>query len=236
MSDSKDATQVTLLSDVPLPPYVRFLTGDDGLDQVLGSIDAPGLFSRGVVLLAAEEREAITSLLLRVACLMPEPRRLFVATQDDLPTLALRATRAGYVTRAAPTLATRDLDDVLGAIRRHGPNVVIVDAFDDLRAISDGPNRDENTIQHLRELCDACKGRALLLGVRTNKRGEIPGPESIQYAVSAVACLASRDHGIYVLSCPRKNRHGRTGHGVGYEMLDGELQRMIPWPPPALDR
>jgi len=223
------------LADVPDQVKLRLKTGDDGLDEVLGAPpDDVGLFWPSAVIFAGAAGSGKSSLLMKMVFRMEEPRKLYVTSEETLEEIRERAIAFGYAAdlHKVPVLATRELGEVLEAIREQNPRVVIIDSLNDLvDSENDSPTHDmKNLEDHVYKLVDECanNNRTIVMISHMNKAEEIAGVQKIQHRVHTVMMLeCPKGTKLRKLHCPQKNRKGRTKNEVWYAMTNKGLVRTV---------
>lgn len=213
---------VTELADVADAELVRYSSGDNEVDRVLGG----GWVAGSAVLLTGEPGIGKSTLLLQLAQHAASAGRyvLYVAGEESAAQVRLRADRLGVghglkITREtrASTIAAHVLDAA--------PSLVIVDSIQTLLA-EDGAV--PGTLTQVRDatalLVEAAKvgGSTLVLIGHVTKQGTVAGPKVIEHVVDATLALESAAD-LRVLRAV-KNRFGPSGEVGVFEMTGGGLQ------------
>ena len=210
------------LADVTEAELVRFTSGDDEVNRVLGG----GWVAGSAVLLTGEPGIGKSTLLLQLAQQAAAAGRpvLYVSGEESTAQVRLRADRLGVghglrITREtrAATIAAHLLEAV--------PALVIVDSIQTLLA-EDGavPGSLTQVRDSTAMLVEAAKvgGSTLVLIGHVTKQGTVAGPKVIEHVVDATLALESAAD-LRVLRAI-KNRFGPSGEVGVFEMTGGGLR------------
>ncbi|HDK02943.1 MAG TPA: DNA repair protein RadA, partial [Gammaproteobacteria bacterium] len=118
--------QVQALADVAPEQQARLATGIGELDRVLGG----GLVPGSVVLIGGDPGIGKSTLLLQaLAALPPETSSLYVSGEESPQQVSLRARRLGLNPAHLRLLAETRVEDLLAAVDRERPRVLVVDSI-----------------------------------------------------------------------------------------------------------
>ena len=210
------------LADVTEAELVRFSSGDDEVDRVLGG----GWVAGSAVLLTGEPGIGKSTLLLQLAQQAAAAGRyvLYVSGEESTAQVRLRADRLGVghglkITREtrAATIAAHLLEAV--------PALVIVDSIQTLLAEEGAvPGSLSQVRDATAMLVEAAKvgGSTLVLIGHVTKQGTVAGPKVIEHVVDATLALESAAD-LRVLRAV-KNRFGPSGEVGVFEMTGAGLQ------------
>lgn len=204
------------LDEVRDASLVRFPTGDEEVDRVLGG----GWVVGSAVLLAGEPGIGKSTLLLQLARHAGRAGRsvLYVAGEESLAQVKLRADRLGLTGGMTLTRET-DARALAEHLRSSAPDLVIVDSIQTLVA-EDGavPGSLTQVRDATALMVDAAKtgGSTLVLIGHVTKQGSIAGPKVIEHVVDATIALETAA-GLRVLRAI-KNRFGPAGEVGVFEM------------------
>ena len=213
------STELAAVTDAEL---VRFTSGDDEVDRVLGG----GWVAGSAVLLTGEPGIGKSTLLLQLAQRAAAAGRyiLYVSGEESAAQVRLRADRLGVgaglrITREtrAATIAAHLLDAA--------PTLVIVDSIQTLVADDAAvPGSLTQVRDATALLVDAAKvgGSTLVLIGHVTKQGTVAGPKVIEHVVDATLALESAAD-LRVLRAV-KNRFGPSGEVGVFEMTGGGLR------------
>lgn len=212
----------SVLADVTEAELLRFSSGDDEVDRVLGG----GWVAGSAVLLTGEPGIGKSTLLLQLAQQAAAGGHyvLYVSGEESTAQVRLRADRLGVghgmrITREtrAATIAAHLLDAV--------PALVIVDSIQTLVA-EDGavPGSLAQVRDATAMLVEAAKvsGSTLVLIGHVTKQGTVAGPKVIEHVVDATLALESAAD-LRVLRAV-KNRFGPSGEVGVFEMTSSGMQ------------
>ena len=224
--------EATRIADVQADDARRVPTGIGEFDRVLGG----GVVAGGVVLVGGDPGIGKSTLLMQALASMAHAgaRTLYVTGEESAAQVALRAQRLGVPgVDDVAVQATTDLDDVLQAIERGKPNVVVVDSIQTVR--SHDLETGAGSIGQLREvttrLIESAKSRniALFLIGHVSKDGAIAGPKVLEHLVDTVLSFEGDRTHAFRLVRGTKNRFG-AAQEVGVFEMAREGLREVPDP------
>jgi DNA repair protein RadA/Sms len=195
----------------------RLQLSDDELNLILGG----GLVPGAMVLLGGEPGIGKSTLLLQVALRTPI-KTLYVSGEESDTQIKLRAERLGIHTDQCNILTETLLENILDAVEREMPELLIVDSIQTL--YSEQLEATPGSISQIRE----CTGKLLqfakendvpvfLIGHIT-KDGSIAGPKILEHMVDTVLQFEGDRHHAYRIVRTLKNRFGGTQELGIYEM------------------
>jgi len=216
--------RVVALGDIEGDDLLRYRTGIQELDRVLGG----GLVPGSLVLVAGDPGVGKSTLLLQAASAYAALglRVLYVAAEESERQLRLRSRRLGDIHDAIQVVAGTRLESVAPAVEGGGMDLVIVDSIQTLYHEEGGPPGSvgqvrDNTLYFL-ELAKRSQMPVILVG-HVTKEGTVAGPRVMEHMVDAVLYLeGDRFHDVRILRAT-KNRFGPT-HEIGmFEMRESGL-------------
>jgi DNA repair protein RadA/Sms len=223
---AEDAT-FCQLSDVKLTPEQRLSTGLAECDHVLGG----GLVSDSVVLIGGDPGIGKSTLLLQVLCnLAKEKRVLYITGEESLQQVAMRANRLGFTDVDLPLLAETRVEKIIAAIKKHKPDVVVVDSIQTVfsELVSSAPGSVSQVRESASQLVRAAKtlGVALFLVGHVTKEGAIAGPRVLEHMVDTVLYFEGQSDQRFRVVRAVKNRFGAVNEIGVFAMTDRGLKQV----------
>lgn len=205
------------LSEIKSQKEVRFSTGYEELDRVLGGGVVPG----SVILISGDPGIGKSTLLLQM---IAKTGGLYVSGEESVSQIKLRAERLGIKSDKAMLLSENDVDNIVETARGLKPSVLIVDSIQtietsDLAGASGSVGQVRECAFRLQNVAKSL-GLALFLVGHVTKEGAIAGPKVLEHLVDTVLYLeGERFHAFRVLRSV-KNRFGPTDEVGVFEMRD----------------
>ncbi|MCA9581188.1 MAG: DNA repair protein RadA [Myxococcales bacterium] len=220
------------VADVVMDDVARFKSGIEELDRVLGGGIVPG----GVVLLGGDPGIGKSTLLMQaLAGLASSGRKtLYVTAEESASQVALRATRIVKNALAdMKVLATTSLEEAEAVLEAEGPEVVVIDSVQTLRA--EDLESAAGTVSQLREVTARLTERAkrqpmaMFLVGHVTKDGSLAGPKVLEHLVDTVLNFEGDASAAVRLLRVSKNRFGDASEVGVFEMVEEGL-REVPDP------
>ena len=192
-----------------VPGSATLVGGEPGIGKSTLLLQVAGALGRGVAAAATDGGAPV----------------LYVTSEESARQLKLRAARLGIDSPRLLVLAETNLERVLNQVRKHAPEVLIVDSIQmiykpDLPAAP-------GSVTQLRDCCmdlvylAKSSGTAVLVVGHVTKAGTLAGPKIIEHIVDTVVYFeGDRHHAHRVVRCV-KNRFGST-HEVGLFEMTGQ--------------
>lgn len=225
--NKKIATQVVKLEEISEQTEKRIPTPIGELNRVFGG----GIVEGSVVLIAGEPGIGKSTLLLQLALNKDFVPVLYVAGEESLPQIKMRADRlVGSDDSHTLFTAEKDIDSILKLVGENGVKVVIVDS---IQTISDSNNdflpgsvsQIKAVTQKIIEFAKENAIAFLLVGHIT-KEGVVAGPKVLEHMVDAVFNFEGDRNFHYRLLRPFKNRFGATTELAVFEMTGEGLREV----------
>lgn len=218
------------VAEMGLDEEVRFPTGLDELDRVLGG----GAVQGSLVLVGGAPGVGKSTLMLQICqALCRTARVLYVSGEESERQLKLRADRLGVGAEGLYLFAENDLETVLSAVEEVAPEVLIVDSIQTM--VSGDQSAAPGSITQVKEctmaLMQLAKGRGTTVFVigHVNKEGNLAGPKVLEHMVDCVLTFEGDRNLSYRILRASKNRYGATNEIGVFEMEETGL-REVPNP------
>lgn len=202
-----------------LPEYIRFATGMEELDRVLGG----GIVEGSVVLLAGEPGIGKSTLLTQICDVLSVRKKvLYVSGEESSGQLKYRAERLGVKGDNLYILTETSVDRMIVQIEAIQPEFVVVDSIQTMYC--EGVSSSAGSVSQIKEstmrLIAIAKSRGIsvLLVGHVNKEGGIAGPKVMEHMVDAVLSFEGDRQQIFRIIRAVKNRYGSTNEIGVFEM------------------
>lgn len=222
-----DQSKVVKLGEIRQQDSIRYLTGMNEFDRVLGG----GLVKGSVVLLAGEPGIGKSTLLLQIcADLCKSYRVLYVSGEESPSQLKLRAERVGVNSDNLLVLAETEIGTIIPEIEGNSPDIVFVDSIQTIydEELNPAPGSVTQVKATALAFIDAAKKGdipTIMVG-HVNKDGGIAGPKVLEHMVDAVLYFEGDRRHSYRIIRSVKNRFGSTNEIGVFEMGDEGLEEI----------
>ena len=221
---SKEPSPVMALDCVEADESVRYHTGMEELDRVLGGGIVPG----AAILVCGDPGIGKSTVLLQMCrTLQGDLRVLYVSGEESLRQIKLRANRLGVTGERVLLTSATDAEQIRETILESKPDIVVVDSIQTLSvsSVSSSPGSVSQVRESALLLTETCKGQEipLFLVGHVNKEGNIAGPKVLEHMVDCVLYFEGDPNTSYRLLRAAKNRFGSTNEIGVFEMLDTGL-------------
>ncbi len=218
------AIKAVSLTDIDITEEVRFSTGMNELDRVLGG----GAVKGSLVLVGGAPGIGKSTLMLQICgSLCQFSKVLYVSGEESVRQLKLRAQRLGVRGKSLLALSETALEDVLQSVSDEAPDVLIVDSIQTLynSALDSPPGSIGQVKDCTMSLMQLAKGRDITVFVigHVNKEGSIAGPKVLEHMVDCVLYFEGEQHSSCRILRSAKNRFGATNEIGVFEMADTGL-------------
>lgn len=230
----REASPVMALDAVDADESVRYHTGMEELDRVLGGGIVPG----AAILVCGDPGIGKSTVLLQMCRTLEDDLRvLYVSGEESPRQIKLRANRLRVTGEKVLLTAATDAEQIRETILENKPDIVVVDSIQTLSvaSVSSSPGSVSQVRESAMLLIDTCKGQEIPLFIvgHVNKDGNIAGPKVLEHMVDTVLYFEGDKNLSYRILRANKNRFGSTNEIGVFEMGQNGL-REVPNPSEAL--
>ena len=221
------SVKVTNITEIDPSDEIRFSTGMGELDRVLGG----GAVKGSLVLVGGAPGIGKSTLMLQICQqLGMQNKVLYVSGEESIHQLKMRAKRLGVDSANLFVVSETRLSDILEAVEREQPDVLIIDSIqtlynEELDSPAGGVGQVKDCTMALMNLA---KGQGITVFVigHVNKEGSIAGPKVLEHMVDCVLYFEGDRHMTYRILRAAKNRFGATNEIGVFEMLNEGLKEV----------
>lgn len=213
-----------LLSELGADDEIRFSTGFDEFDRVLGG----GAVRGSLVLVGGAPGIGKSTLLLQFCGKVGSREKiLYITGEESKRQIKLRAERLGADTASLYVLAETDLNEIISATDEVKPDVLIIDSVQTMynpeQTSSPGSvSQVKDCTMAIMQLAKSANITAFIVG-HVNKEGAIAGPKVLEHMVDCVLYFEGERSMSYRILRAAKNRFGSTNEIGVFEMGDSGL-------------
>ena len=213
-----------LVSEMDIAQEIRFTTGLDELDRVLGG----GAVKGSLVLIGGAPGIGKSTLMLQICDqLCRFAKVLYVSGEESERQLKLRAERLGVGQMGLYLFAENNLETVISAVEETQPDILIVDS---IQTMYNGEQTGSpGSISQVKDCTMALmqmaksQGTTVFVIGHVNKEGNLAGPKVLEHMVDCVLYFEGDRHMSYRILRAAKNRYGATNEIGVFEMDDTGL-------------
>ena len=221
------SVKVTNITEIDTSDEIRFSTGMGELDRVLGG----GAVKGSLVLVGGAPGIGKSTLMLQICQQLGRQNKvLYVSGEESIHQLKMRAKRLGVDSANLFVVSETRLSDILEAVEREQPDVLIIDSIqtlynEELDSPAGGVGQVKDCTMALMNLA---KGQGITVFVigHVNKEGSIAGPKVLEHMVDCVLYFEGDRHMTYRILRAAKNRFGATNEIGVFEMLNEGLKEV----------
>lgn len=207
------------LIDVQEDAFLRFSTGENELDRVLGG----GLVAGSLVLIGGSPGVGKSTLLLKIAGNLSEAKKrvLYVSAEESAGQIRLRAERIGALKQNLMLLSEIDLETIKEELSE-GYDVAVIDSIQTLYSgeLSAAPGSVSQVREITFELMRIAKEQNIAIFIigHITKEGSIAGPRVLEHMVDTVLYFEGDSSDELRFLRAFKNRFGSTSEIGIFEM------------------
>ena len=215
------------LPQIEMEDEIRFFTGMEEMDRVLGGGAVQGSF----LLVGGEPGIGKSTLLLQMCQQMSQQASiLYVSGEESLRQIKLRANRLAVSSPKIHVLAETELDAIFRQCERLSPDILMVDSIQtiykgDLPSAPGNATQVKECAMALMQYAKRSNTTIFIVG-HVNKDGAIAGPKMLEHMVDCVLYFEGEKHLSYRLLRAVKNRYGSTNEISLFEMTDHGLRQV----------
>ena len=227
IAKSKTFTSVTSVSNITTDDELRYKTGINEFDRVLGG----GLVKGSVVLLSGDPGIGKSTILLQACGTFSQDKSvLYVSGEESAKQIKLRAERLSVNSETLLVMTETYVESICEYIKINKPDVVMIDSIQTIShaEIQSSPG----SVTQVRECTNMLLrvGKALDIPIiivgHVNKDGAIAGPKVMEHIVDAVLYFEGERNYAYRILRAAKNRFGSTNEIGVFEMNDMGLSEV----------
>ena len=220
----KKASKTLKLNDIAPDLEIRYLTGMNELDRVLGG----GIVKGSLTLISGDPGIGKSTILLQICqCLGNQLNILYVSGEESYNQIKLRAQRLNVDSDNLFLLCETDVQVVNETILSDKPDLVIIDSIQTMNYTE--LNSSPGSVAQVRESTSLLMRTAKSLNIpviiigHVNKDGNIAGPKVLEHIVDAVLYFEGERNMSFRILRAVKNRFGSTNEIGVFEMTDRGL-------------
>ncbi len=221
-------TKPCLIDEIEVDKSIRFTTGIEEFDRVLGG----GLVQGSIVLLAGYPGIGKATILLQTGKSICKDGRkaLYVSAEESASQVKLRAQRLGVKSDSLYIYSQTNFEAIKRQIEEIKPEILIVDSIQ--AVYSDEITSSPGSVSQIREctniLMDIAKNKNITVVVigHVTKEGNIAGPKVLEHMVDTVIYFEGDRYKSYRLLRCMKNRFGTTNEVGVFNMCDDGLHEI----------
>lgn len=217
-----------LINDIAIDNSIRFTTGIEEFDRVLGG----GLVQGSIVLLAGDPGIGKSTILLQTGKTITKDGRkaLYVSAEESASQIKLRAQRLGVNSDSLYIYSQTSFEAIKRQIEEIKPEILIIDSIQ--AVYTDNVSSSPGSVSQIREctniLMDIAKNKNITVVVigHVTKEGSIAGPKILEHMVDTVIYFEGDRYKSYRLLRCMKNRFGTTNEVGVFNMCDDGLHEI----------
>ena len=217
-----------LINDIEIDRSIRFTTGIEEFDRVLGG----GLVQGSIVLLAGDPGIGKSTILLQTGKAICKDGRtaLYVSAEESASQVKLRAQRLGVQSDSLYIYSQTNFEAIKRQIDEIKQQLLIIASIQ--AVYTDSVTSSPGSVSQIREctniLMDIAKNKNITVVVigHVTKEGNIAGPKVLEHMVDTVIYFEGDRYKSYRLLRCMKNRFGTTNEVGVFNMCDDGLHEI----------
>ena len=220
-------SEVRLLPEVEEAQDPRMPTGVSEMDRVLGG----GLVPGAVILIGGDPGIGKSTLLLQLAVgLQAQLPALYVAGEESLQQIALRARRLGLPPAPLALVSETAVERIIACAQARRPGLMVIDSIQTMytEQLPGAPGSVGQVRESTAQLVRFAKqsGVIVVLIGHVTKDGALAGPRVLEHMVDTVLSFESDPGGRYRMLRATKNRFGAVNELGVFAMTDAGLKEV----------
>lgn len=219
------SSEPELLKHISIDTAIRFSTGLDEFDRVLGG----GLVRGSLVLIGGDPGIGKSTIVLQSCGYLANKdlKVLYVSAEESSGQIKLRSTRLDIKSDELYIYSETNLDSIKDKITSLSPDVVVIDSVQAI--FSPSITSSPGSVSQVRECCNNLMGVAKGLGItviivgHVTKDGMIAGPRVLEHMVDTVLYFEGERYKSFRILRAIKNRFGSTSEVGVFNMEEDGL-------------
>jgi len=219
---------VERIREISTTDYVRFPSGSNELDRVLGGGIVPG----SIILCGGDPGIGKSTLLLQVCSFAARDKKvLYISAEESSHQIKLRADRLSCNEENLYLYTETDIEDICSVLTSERPELAVVDSIQTVYApyLSSAPG----TVSQVRECASRLMRIAKENGItvitvgHVTKEGTLAGPKVLEHIVDTVMYFEGEKSSAFRILRANKNRFGSTNEIGVFEMDENGMQDVL---------
>jgi DNA repair protein RadA/Sms len=216
---------MTRMLDISLPEEVRFASGLQELDRVLGG----GIIMGSAILIGGDPGIGKSTILLQVIAHLSQALKVLYVTGEESPQqVTLRARRLGLPEKQLWLLADTYVENILNHVQKEKPHVLVIDSIQTMHTagLSSAPGSVGQVRESAMRLIRYAKQTetVLFLVGHVTKEGHLAGPRVLEHMVDTVLYFEGEQDSRYRMIRAIKNRFGTVNELGIFAMTEKGLR------------